>query len=100
MAIPGARPPGPAKHPYAQPAKTPAEKQDSDKKPRRLIFGNKPWQGDFDRMIKRRIYKYYVAWWVPPISGMAAETRRPSRLGLTRFYYILWPPTQKGEQPY
>ena len=41
---------------FAQTAKPPAEKAVVDKQPRRqLTIGNKPWQGDFDRMIARRM---------------------------------------------
>jgi hypothetical protein len=42
----------------AQTAKPPAEKAAVDKQPwRRLTLGNKPWQGDFDRMVARRMIR-------------------------------------------
>jgi len=46
---------------HAQTAKPPAEKAVVDKQPRRqLALGNKPWQGDFDRMIARRMIRVLV----------------------------------------
>jgi membrane-bound lytic murein transglycosylase MltF len=45
---------------FAQTAKPPAEKPVSDNKPRRLVLGTKPWQGDFDRMIARRMIRVLV----------------------------------------
>ncbi len=45
----------------AQTVKMPAEKPVIDKQPRRqLILGNKPWKGDFDRMIERRMIRVLV----------------------------------------
>jgi hypothetical protein len=44
----------------AQPVKTPVEKQESVTKPRHLTIANKPWQGDFDRMIGRRMIRVLV----------------------------------------
>ena len=45
----------------AQTAKPPAEKAVVDKQPRRqLTIGNKPWQGDFDRMLARRMIRVLV----------------------------------------
>jgi membrane-bound lytic murein transglycosylase MltF len=44
----------------AQPVKMPTEKPVSDKKPRQLALGSKPWQGDFDRMVARRMIRVLV----------------------------------------
>ncbi|MCU0578111.1 MAG: transglycosylase SLT domain-containing protein [Desulfobacterota bacterium] len=44
-----------------QTAKPPAEKAVVDKQPRRqLTIGNKPWTGDFDRMLARRMIRVLV----------------------------------------
>jgi ABC-type amino acid transport substrate-binding protein len=45
----------------AQTAKPPAGKAVVDKQPRRqLTIANKPWQGDFDRMLARRMIRVLV----------------------------------------
>ena len=44
----------------AQPENPPAEKRESFNKPRHLTIANKPWQGDFDRMIARRMIRVLV----------------------------------------
>jgi len=45
----------------SQMAQPPAEKPVVEKQPRRqLILGNKPWTGDFDRMLARRMIRVLV----------------------------------------
>jgi membrane-bound lytic murein transglycosylase MltF len=63
----------------AQTAKPPAEKVVVDKQARRqLTIGNKPWQGDFDRMVARRMIRVLV-----PYSRTLYFTDKGQERGIT-----------------
>ena len=43
-----------------QPAGSEQSKQESSQKPRQLLLTNKPWTGDFDKLVERRMIRVLV----------------------------------------